>query len=869
MKINNFKSSPKKLGNINNYIIKEDIGEGNFGKIKLAIYKPTGDIYAMKILNKETIKQKMKNVEFKENEIALRFHHINIVNVFELIESKENYYIVMELCQKGELFDYIVENKKLSDEEASIFFYQLINGVSYLHSKGVSHRDLKPENLLLTNDKVLKIIDFGLSHEYDGNNLLKTKCGSPSYAAPEIIKGKSYDGFKVDTWCCGIILYAMVCGYLPFEGETNKELFKSIVDCNPEYPDFLSNKCKKLLKQILVVDPEKRISIEDIKLNDFYLKGKDLCKLNYDIDLEELDIKSYINKSENNNNNNNNEKKDNNKNEKENLLKDLYDKTSDFETIFTKIDVFNKKSNNEENNNKENKSNNSDKNEKIKEYNNLKEKGKYNILFGKNDEVNSLNTINSQNKNQNNNMNSIATSFLHKNSVNNNIKKAKMISNIKKLVIKNDNNNDILQTLKNSRNYENNNIFKLNTIKNNEMNHLNIDFQSIYTNRIKKNKKEIKLLETNPNEYDKIKAKFINKFSKDKNHTPIITKINSKNNLKYNKKLILDINNSNNASHLNSNKGEINYFTDMNTKTKFELNNKNKSVSPKIMNRKIPPIKDADKIFNSNLYYNDINININNLNVNNINDNFLNLSKLKDMNLLQNSDKIKININNINNDENLGNYMKFKNNIFTKSDKKNNISIHRIQDKILKDNLILNNISERDNNISKKSLNLNRLILNSQKNKKKVGNSIDLSSFNDNRGILKKKIFKNLFYNTDTNSDKEHNRCNTINNHKKNIWYDNNNNSVKTPQNIVVKENLIKREKINNIFKGNNKYELNNERKKFKKGHKYQIALKEFLNLVQLNNDNSKVKSNPNNNSNNIINNNINNNNNKDYLPYL
>ena len=283
----------KNTGNINNYIIKNDIGEGTFGKLKLVIYKPTGDEYAMKILNKQTIKEKMKNIDFKENEIIIKLHHINIVNCFELIENKENFYIIMEYCQKGELSDYIEENNKLSEDESSMFFYQLINGVNYIHKKGISHRDLKPENLLLTKDKILKIIDFGLSHEYDGNIFLKTKCGSPCYAAPEIIKGNNYDGFQIDVWCCGIVLYNMVCGDVPFEGETNKELFKNIIECEPEYPDFLSDDCKKIIKSILVNDPKRRITIEKIKESEFYLKGKKLCKINYEIDLDELDKKSY------------------------------------------------------------------------------------------------------------------------------------------------------------------------------------------------------------------------------------------------------------------------------------------------------------------------------------------------------------------------------------------------------------------------------------------------------------------------------------------------------------------------------------------------------------------------------------------------
>ena len=223
---------------IRNYSFKKDIGEGNFGKVKLGIFKPTGEEFAIKILNKNKIKIKMKNSIFKENEIITRFNHINVVYVFQILEDPQNYFIIMEYCKHGELFDYIVKNEKLSEEESSIFFYQLINGIEYIHSKGISHRDLKPENLLLAENKILKIIDFGLSHEFEGDELLKTKCGSPSYAAPEIICCPYYDGFKVDVWCCGIILYAMLCGYLPFEGEDNNILFQNILNCDPDFPPF-------------------------------------------------------------------------------------------------------------------------------------------------------------------------------------------------------------------------------------------------------------------------------------------------------------------------------------------------------------------------------------------------------------------------------------------------------------------------------------------------------------------------------------------------------------------------------------------------------------------------------------------------------
>ena len=266
---------------IANYILKEDIGEGNFGKVKLAIHRETGEKFAIKILNKKQIKIKMKNTIFKENEIITKFNHINVIFVFAIIDDPDNYYIVMEYCKTGELFDYIVAHQYLSEEESAIFFYQLINGVEYIHSKGIAHRDLKPENLLLTENNILKIIDFGLSHEFDKINFLSTKCGSPSYAAPEIIKGKKYDGFKTDIWCCGIILYAMVCGYLPFDGENNNILFKNIVECNPEIPNYLSFECQELIMDILKEDPDERITIDGIKKTKFYLKGKALCNINY------------------------------------------------------------------------------------------------------------------------------------------------------------------------------------------------------------------------------------------------------------------------------------------------------------------------------------------------------------------------------------------------------------------------------------------------------------------------------------------------------------------------------------------------------------------------------------------------------------
>jgi len=315
---------------INDFIFKEDIGEGNFGKVKFCIFKKTGEEFAIKIINKKKIKDKMKNSFFKENEIATKFNHINVIYVFRIFEDKENFYLVMEYCQKGELFDYIVQHQRLSEREAAIFFYQLINGVEYIHSKGIAHRDLKPENLLLTNDKTLKIIDFGLSHEFDPNSyLLKTKCGSPSYAAPEIISCQYYDGFKTDIWCCGIILYAMLCGFLPFEGDDNSILFRNILECDPEMPDWLSISSRDLIIKILNPEPDERITLDEIKRHKFYLKGKKLCKINYDdmntyvkmrkLKIDRNKVIDDIIKMDNNNINNNKEKSNEKINRKNNI----------------------------------------------------------------------------------------------------------------------------------------------------------------------------------------------------------------------------------------------------------------------------------------------------------------------------------------------------------------------------------------------------------------------------------------------------------------------------------------------------------------------------------------------------------------------
>jgi len=263
--------------NVGNYLIQQTLGQGTFGKVKLGIYLPNNEKCAIKILEKSRMNGRDDQIRVKrEFDMLSKFNHPNVILVTEIFENINSYFSVMEFCEGGELFNYIVKKKRLSENESSFFYFQLINGLEYIHSLGIVHRDLKPENLLLTKEYLLKIIDFGLSNYFvkGQKDLLSTPCGSPCYTSPEMVAGKKYDGTKIDIWATGIILYAMLCGYLPFEDKDNDILFDKILECQIKYPDFMSSESKDLISKILVVEPEKRIDIPGIKNHSFFLKGK-------------------------------------------------------------------------------------------------------------------------------------------------------------------------------------------------------------------------------------------------------------------------------------------------------------------------------------------------------------------------------------------------------------------------------------------------------------------------------------------------------------------------------------------------------------------------------------------------------------------
>ena len=267
----------KTISKIGDYEIIKTIGEGTFGKVKLAKNIPTNELVAIKILEKAKLndKEDLNNI-MKEIKFLKTFNHINIISLYEIIETEMNYYIIMEYAE-NELFSYIVENNYLDEETASFFFIQIIFSIEYINKKKkIAHRDLKPENILLTNNnEIIKIIDFGLANIYKNkkNELLETSCGSPCYAAPEMILGKKYYGIDVDIWSSGIVLFAMVSGFLPFEDDDNENIYRKVVLGKFDLPDHLSFECKDLINKILIGNPKKRIKINDIKKHKFLQKG--------------------------------------------------------------------------------------------------------------------------------------------------------------------------------------------------------------------------------------------------------------------------------------------------------------------------------------------------------------------------------------------------------------------------------------------------------------------------------------------------------------------------------------------------------------------------------------------------------------------
>ncbi|XP_076580428.1 serine/threonine-protein kinase MARK2 isoform X14 [Chaetodon auriga] len=269
---------------IGNYRLLKTIGKGNFAKVKLARHVLTGKEVAVKIIDKTQLNSSSLQKLFREVRIMKMLNHPNIVKLFEVIETEKTLYLVMEYASGGEVFDYLVAHGRMKEKEARAKFRQIVSAVQYCHQKCIVHRDLKAENLLLDADMNIKIADFGFSNEFTLGNKLDTFCGSPPYAAPELFQGKKYDGPEVDVWSLGVILYTLVSGSLPFDGQNLKELRERVLRGKYRIPFYMSTDCENLLKKFLILNPSKRGSLEQQIMRDRWMN----------VGYEEEELKPYI-----------------------------------------------------------------------------------------------------------------------------------------------------------------------------------------------------------------------------------------------------------------------------------------------------------------------------------------------------------------------------------------------------------------------------------------------------------------------------------------------------------------------------------------------------------------------------------------------
>uniref|UniRef100_A0A8C2GF59 MAP/microtubule affinity-regulating kinase 3 n=1 Tax=Cyprinus carpio TaxID=7962 RepID=A0A8C2GF59_CYPCA len=261
---NSMASCSDELPHIGNYRLLKTIGKGNFAKVKLARHILTGKEVAIKIIDKTQLNPTSLQKLFREVRIMKTLRHPNIVRLFEVIETEKTLYLVMEYASGGEVFDYLVSHGRMKEIEARAKFRQIVSAVHYCHQKNIVHRDLKAENLLLDADANIKIADFGFSNEFTLGNKLDTFCGSPPYAAPELFQGKKYDGPEVDIWSLGVILYTLVSGSLPFDGQNLKELRERVLRGKYRVPFYMSTDCEGILRRFLVLNPSKRCTLEQV-----------------------------------------------------------------------------------------------------------------------------------------------------------------------------------------------------------------------------------------------------------------------------------------------------------------------------------------------------------------------------------------------------------------------------------------------------------------------------------------------------------------------------------------------------------------------------------------------------------------------------
>ncbi|OIW18625.1 hypothetical protein TanjilG_13377 [Lupinus angustifolius] len=285
------------------------LGHGTFAKVYHARNIGTGKNVAMKVIGKEkVIKVGMMEQMKREISVMKMVKHPNIVQLHEVMASKSKIYIAMELVRGEELFNKVVKGR-LGEDVARLYFQQLISAIDFCHSRGVYHRDLKPENLLLDEDGNLKVSDFGLSafseEHLRQDGLLHTTCGTPAYVSPEVIAKKGYDGAKADLWSCGVILYVLLAGFLPFQDENLMVMYKKIYKGDFKSPPWFSSEARRLITKLLDPNPNTRITISKIMDSSWFKKPipqslmRKKKEENELFDFEEKDNKCEISKTMN------------------------------------------------------------------------------------------------------------------------------------------------------------------------------------------------------------------------------------------------------------------------------------------------------------------------------------------------------------------------------------------------------------------------------------------------------------------------------------------------------------------------------------------------------------------------------------------
>lgn len=251
------------------------LGQGTFAKVYYGKNMVTDENVAIKVISKEQVKKAgMSEPIEREISVMRLIRHPNVVDLKEVLATKGKIYFIMEYVKGGELFAKVSKGR-LKEQYARKYFQQLISAIDYCHSRGVSHRDLKPENLLLDEHENLKVTDFGLSalpEQLKHDGLLHTQCGTPAYVAPEVLRKKGYDGAKADIWSCGVILFALLSGYLPFQDVNMMKMYRKIFKGEYEFPPWFPPEAKKLVSKLLVVDPNRRLSIEGIMRQPWFRK---------------------------------------------------------------------------------------------------------------------------------------------------------------------------------------------------------------------------------------------------------------------------------------------------------------------------------------------------------------------------------------------------------------------------------------------------------------------------------------------------------------------------------------------------------------------------------------------------------------------